>query len=355
MHHTPMALTHAHVPLARASLDSSKYASVNAFLKSLKLHTRTLSALFAQHTTELAVLERLYYINNNQHRPALFWQRIVEARRYSRRLRSLDVLLLVDGLRRSFHGDTTDASSKLQKGAWTHYPSAHALKSFIARLRTCTALLDNTCVRMRAIYHILTLAMQSGAFLNLVVTLTALVARLSHLSSALRRVLSTLHAEYLHLFVKIHATEASHNLTPLQPLPPLEGEDTKTTSLSLLELNKRTVPDGDLDVSVDLGEAVPRTPAITLELKSRPASPTQLDYFSLVHDATPAFVVVGQRLAAADHAQQSSTLGPSSHRAVIVKHRTRPSPSSLHATVEETREKRRNKQMRRDEIDDIFS
>ncbi|KAH9975170.1 hypothetical protein BJV74DRAFT_903458 [Russula compacta] len=142
MHHTPMAPTHAHVPLARASLDSSKYASVNAFLKSLKLHTRTLSALFAQHTTELAVLERLYYINNNQHRPALFWQRIVEARRYSRRLRSLDVPLLVDGLRRSFHGDINDASSKLQKGAWTHYPSAHALKSFTARLRTCTALLD---------------------------------------------------------------------------------------------------------------------------------------------------------------------------------------------------------------------
>ena len=107
--HTPMAPTHAHVPLARASLHSSKYASVNAFLKSLKLHTRTLSALFAQHTTELAALERLYYVNNNQHRPALFWQRIVEARRYSRRLRSLDVPLLVDGLRRSFHGDTTDA------------------------------------------------------------------------------------------------------------------------------------------------------------------------------------------------------------------------------------------------------
>ncbi|KAH9975171.1 hypothetical protein BJV74DRAFT_863145 [Russula compacta] len=60
-------------------------------------------------------------------------------------------------------------------------------------------------------------------------------------------------------------------------------------------------------------------------------------------------------VAAADHAQQSSTLGPSSHRAVIVKHRARPPPSSPHATVEETREKRRNKKMRRDEIDDIFS
>jgi len=102
-----MAPTHA--PLARTSLDSSKYTSVDVFLKSLKSHTRKLNALFAQHTTELAVLERIYYLNNNQHRPALFWQRIVEARRYSRRLRSLDVPSLVDGLRRSFYGGTVDA------------------------------------------------------------------------------------------------------------------------------------------------------------------------------------------------------------------------------------------------------
>jgi hypothetical protein len=98
----------AHTPLARASLDSSKHPFINVFLKSLKLHARTLGALFVQHATELAVLERIYYINNNQHRPALFWQRIVEARRYSRRLASLDVSSLVDDLRKSFHGEKAD-------------------------------------------------------------------------------------------------------------------------------------------------------------------------------------------------------------------------------------------------------
>ena len=50
----------------------------------------------------------------------------------------------------------------------------------------------------------LTVAMQSGAFLQLVVTLTALVARIAHLSSAVRGVLSTLHAECAHLFTKLH-------------------------------------------------------------------------------------------------------------------------------------------------------
>jgi hypothetical protein len=107
-----MAPSHARAlalaPLARGSLNSSKHPSVDVFLKSLKLHTRTLGAIFAQHATELAVLERLHYLNNNQHRPALFWRRVVEARRYARRLRSFDVPLLVDGLRRSFYGGITD-------------------------------------------------------------------------------------------------------------------------------------------------------------------------------------------------------------------------------------------------------
>ena len=36
----------------------------------------------------------------------------------------------------------TFQSSKPLKGAWSHYPPAPSLKSFLARVRTCTALLD---------------------------------------------------------------------------------------------------------------------------------------------------------------------------------------------------------------------
>ena len=95
--------------LARASLESSRHTVVDAFLKSLKLHTRKLSALLAQHDTEVAVLERIYYINNNQHRAVLFWKRVVEARRYSRRLKSCDVSSLINGLHRSFYSDPPNA------------------------------------------------------------------------------------------------------------------------------------------------------------------------------------------------------------------------------------------------------
>ena len=59
----------------------------------------------------------------------------------------------------------------------------------------------------------LTLAMQIGAFLHLVVTLTLLVARLAHLSSSLRRVLSTVHAECLYLLDNLYV----RNERPIAP------------------------------------------------------------------------------------------------------------------------------------------
>jgi hypothetical protein len=50
------------------------------------------------------------------------------------------------------------------------------------------------------------------------------------------------------------------------------------------------VPDADLDVSGDLGEAVGRTAGLTSRLKSRSGSPVLPDYLSLVHN--PTFVPV---------------------------------------------------------------
>lgn len=57
----------------------------------------------------------------------------------------------------------------------------------------------------------------------------------------------------------VQSTEATHNLTSL--LPPLEAEDTETSGLSV-ELTRRTMLDGDLDMSFDLGEAVARANAV---------------------------------------------------------------------------------------------
>ena len=57
---------------------------------------------------------------------------------------------------------------------------------------------------LTVIHSVLTLAIQNGAFLHLVVTLAAIIARLAHLSTSLRRALSSLHAECLHLFDKLY-------------------------------------------------------------------------------------------------------------------------------------------------------
>jgi hypothetical protein len=85
--------------------------------------------------------------------------------------------------------------------------------------------------------------------------------------------------------------EAPRHLAPIRPPPPSLGEeDTKALGLPL-ELSKRPVPDGDLDVSVDLGEAVARTPALTPLAISGPSSPMPLDYLSLACSAS----VVGAR------------------------------------------------------------
>ncbi|KAH9168743.1 hypothetical protein EDB89DRAFT_2073624 [Lactarius sanguifluus] len=356
--------------LARASLDSSKHSFIDVFLKSLKLHTRKLGALLAQHATELLVLERIYHINNNQHRAALFWKRIVEARRYARRLKSCDVSSLVNGLRMSFY-DQSDARSKPHKGAWSHYPPASSLNLFLERLRTCIALLDKarrSLPNSRAqtdtssVHRpaMLTLALRSGAFLHLVVTLTALVARLAHLSSALRHVLSALHAESICLLDTLHVrttqpAEAMHKAMPLPPAPPLDGDDAEVPS-ALLASTGRVVPDSDLDMSVDLGEAIARPPTFTPRPKSTP--PMVLDLFLPTHSAGSAVPVpvAGPRQLAVATGDVPPTLPqplalnrPSSHPAVVVKRRA--------TAPEEPRQKRRTKakKAQRDEIDDIFS
>ncbi|KAH9066402.1 hypothetical protein EDB87DRAFT_1679135 [Lactarius vividus] len=104
--------------------------------------------------------------------------------------------------------------------------------------------------------------MRSGTFLYLVVILAALVAHLAHLSSALRHVLSTLHAESICLLDTLHPAEATHKATPLLPAPLLDRYDAEVSS-ALLASTGRIVPVCDLDVSVDLGETIAHPPTFT--------------------------------------------------------------------------------------------
>lgn len=251
--------------------------------------------------------------------------------------------------------------------------------------------------------------MQSGAFLNLVVTLTALVARLSHLSSTLRRVLSTFHVECLHLFVKIHVRVASDHSPCLLCMQSETDDDAFTLCVahrSLTQLGitatattiRRGGHKNHWPLAVGAQQAHARWRSGCICRPRRGGCPHPCDHAAAkIKTCTPhaaRLPLTGARcdpctcgrgttarwaqenlvpmslhtlifyyylscrvvlVAAVDPAPQSSSLGPSSHRAVIVKSRARSSPSSPHTTVEATKEKRRNKKMRRDEIDDIFS
>lgn len=89
----------------RSSLTASFYPEIDAVLKQLKSCARRLQAALSTHRAELQVLERLYYKGKNQHRTALFWQRVAEMRRYGDRLEGMNIYDLVERLRLSFWGD----------------------------------------------------------------------------------------------------------------------------------------------------------------------------------------------------------------------------------------------------------
>src|SRR6266542_795241 len=91
-------------PIPRAFISRSQCAAVDSQLKLLKLITHRFQSALAVHETELKVLQRLFYRNNNQYRSSLFWRNVSELRRYSGRLGHLRFLDQIQSLRYTFHG-----------------------------------------------------------------------------------------------------------------------------------------------------------------------------------------------------------------------------------------------------------
>lgn len=134
----------------KKSLEPSKYSVVDAVLKDLKACTRRLQTALVSQQTELQILEKLVYKGNNQHRHALFWRRVSDVRRFSRRLQDMNVLDTVEALRYSFwdtgpqkYGATRFCSSRLTlinpsskalKSAWTHLADAKTVRNTVDRL-----------------------------------------------------------------------------------------------------------------------------------------------------------------------------------------------------------------------------
>ena len=91
--------------LQRSLLDPGNGSVMDAVLKQLKACSRRLQAALDSHRTELQILERLYYKGKNQHRTALFWQRIAGLRKFGERVDEMHMDGVVESVRLWFWGE----------------------------------------------------------------------------------------------------------------------------------------------------------------------------------------------------------------------------------------------------------
>lgn len=165
----------------RASLENSLHSTVDCILKDLKACSRRLQAALASYQDEMQVLERLYYRSKNQHRAALFFKRISEIRRYGWRLLEVNMTEDVHLLRASFYGATVVQSEKLMRGSWNHVPTRSYVSFITERFKAYSCLILKTSERVREAYYHFSLAMQSGAFIQLIVLFAGLASRMATL------------------------------------------------------------------------------------------------------------------------------------------------------------------------------
>ncbi|KAF8212281.1 hypothetical protein K438DRAFT_1806281 [Mycena galopus ATCC 62051] len=171
------------------SLDATLHPQIDASLKQLKSCARSLQPILSTFADELQILHRIYYKGKNQHRPALFWRRVAEMRRYGDRFEELSLLSLVDSLRYAFFAEESQQNSKLLKGSWTHYPNPSSISYVYERIAATITLVQKMHERLTHAYQSFSLAMQTGAFIQLILTLAGIASRMSSLATELIPVL----------------------------------------------------------------------------------------------------------------------------------------------------------------------
>lgn len=203
--------------LPRSSVQVHLHKDVDILLKELKSCVRRLLTAMGSYTNEMRVLERLYYKNKNQHRTSLFFKRVSEIRRYGNRLVELKLPERIELLRASFFGFSTprDIDPKVFKGAWDHVPDGFYLSFVMERLLSSRKLVGKMIERLAHSYHHFSVAMQSGAFIQLIVLFSAISSRMSTLLSELGQVLdhgALICDRFLSIFKPEHRPMRSYSL-----------------------------------------------------------------------------------------------------------------------------------------------
>jgi len=196
---------------AKNSLDATLHPQIDAALKQLKSCARSLQPILSTFSDELQILHRIYYKGKNQHRLALFWRRVAEMRRYGDRVEELSLSSLVDSLRYSFFAEESQQNSKLLKGSWTHYPGLSSVSYVHERIVASVTLVQKMQERLTDAYRSFSLAMQTGAFIQLILTLVGIASRMSSLVSELTPVLEQIRGAVHRILVTLDPETQTHD------------------------------------------------------------------------------------------------------------------------------------------------
>ncbi|EJD53033.1 hypothetical protein AURDEDRAFT_157598 [Auricularia subglabra TFB-10046 SS5] len=174
--------------LPRDALPSAAVPAIDAGLKALRSAAKRVRAVADSHNVELSILVRLHYKNNNQHRGALWWRRVEQLKRTASRLEELSLPGLLDDLRLAFHAppDAAQASTKKIKSAWSRAPDADYLAFVLERVHSACLLVDASKASYQSIYGFLARTAAGGAFLSLMLMLSAMTSRFALLLDELR-------------------------------------------------------------------------------------------------------------------------------------------------------------------------
>ena len=87
----------------RSDIPQAIHGTIDVALKSLRSYARQVTPVELSLSDELRILERLYYKSVNQHRSALFFQKVEEVRRMGNRILEVNIGGMIEDLRYAFY------------------------------------------------------------------------------------------------------------------------------------------------------------------------------------------------------------------------------------------------------------
>ncbi|GBE82312.1 hypothetical protein SCP_0406960 [Sparassis crispa] len=252
----------------------------------------------------------------------------------------MDMYNLVENERLSFWGDTSTRTPKVLKRSWTHFPDSRSVLFVLRRCSECCALVTKTRERLIEAYHSFTLIMQTGAFLQLVLTLAAVASRLGSLLIEVSATIVHCQHAFYEVLQAIDPTQAASVKHILQK----DAVDDNAQSGGDILPQPATVP----EPGEDLGNTVKRSSALVQETTANLLQVEQSPSLSTKaadrdSDLAAMSVVTSVRTAVK---RKSSSSGPT----LLPNDQSIQRRNGEHQQQNEVNKRKK----KRDEIDDIF-